>query len=252
MHYREIPPSPAGTAVIASFWEFVVSDSIEAPLLHRIPIDGCVSLAVCKPAQGPARVVYVGPRCVALEVPVFAGDHFFGVRFFPGCSRAAIGITGLEWRDQAGLFVHPLATQLLESMEGVDSLEQAVPAFEKHLQAEAPCRYVSRAVSAIVAGRGSVLISEIAASLHISERHLLRLFREEVGLSPKQFARICRARAAAIDALRGEQTWGEIAAERGYADQAHLSNEFSQLFGLTPSEFEVRVLSDIEHGTLQH
>lgn len=251
MHYREIPPSPAAAAVVASFWEFKVSDSVEAPLLHRIPIDGCVSLAVCKPAQGPERVVYVGPRCEALEVPVAAGDHFFGVRFLPGCSRAAIGISGLEWRDQAGLFIHPLATQLLESLNDVDSLERAVPAFEKHLQSGEPCRFVQRAVSTIVSARGSVLISDIATALNISERHFLRLFREEVGLSPKQFARICRARAAAIDALRSEQTWGEIAAERGYADQAHLSNEFSQLFGLTPSEFEVRVLSDIEHGTLQ-
>jgi AraC-like DNA-binding protein len=252
MHYREIPPSPAAATVVASFWEFRVSSSIEAPLLHRIPIDGCVSLAVCKPAQGPERVVFVGPRCEALEVPVFAGDHFLGVRFLPGCSQAAIGVSGLDWRDQAGLFVHPLSTQLLESLKGVESLELAVPAFEKHLQSGLPCRYVGRAVSSIVARRGSVLISDIADSLHISERHLLRRFREDVGLSPKQFARICRARAAAVDALHGEQTWGEIAAERGYADQAHLSNEFSQLFGLTPSEFEVRVLSDIEHGTLQH
>lgn len=252
MHYREIPPSPAAATAVASFWEFVVSDSVEASPLHRIPVDGCVSLAVCRPTHGPSRVVYVGPRCEALEVPVSAGDHFFGVRFLPGCSHAAIGISGIEWRDQAGLFGHPLAAQLLESLKGVDALEQAVPAFEKHLQSGEPCRFVQRAVATIVSARGSVLISDIATSLNISERHLLRRFREDVGLSPKQFARICRARAAAVDALHGEQTWGEIAAERGYADQAHLSNEFTQLFGLSPSEFEVRVLSDIEHGTLQH
>lgn len=252
MHYREIPPSPTAASVVASFWEFKVSNSIEAPLLHRIPIDGCVSLAVCKPAQGPERMVYVGPRCEALEVPVLAGDHFLGVRFLPGCSRAAIGISGLEWRDQSGLFLQPLGTQLMESLKNVDSLDAAVPVYESHLQSGEPNSYVCRAVAKIVSGRGSVRISDIAASLHISERHFLRIFRDEVGLSPKQFARICRARAAAIDALRGEQSWGEIAAERGYADQAHLSHEFSVLFGLTPSEFEVRVLTDIEHGTIEH
>jgi len=110
---------------------------------------------------------------------------------------------------------------------------------------------VRRAVLAIVAARGDASIAAVAAGIGLGERQLQRRFREAVGLTPKQFARIRRMREAAAGMLRpGSPGWAAVAADFGYADQSHLIDEFSQLTGLTPVAFEDR-LRRIEHGSVQ-
>jgi AraC-like DNA-binding protein len=72
-----------------------------------------------------------------------------------------------------------------------------------------------------------------------------------VGLTPKELARIRRFREAAIEAvLAPPQPWVELAAEHGYADQAHLIHEFRRLIGLSPESFR-REFRRIAHGTLE-
>ena len=83
--------------------------------------------------------------------------------------------------------------------------------------------------------RASGSVYAVAAELGVSERHLRRVFRETVGVSPKAFARIARFHralgAAREDARAG---WAGIAAAAGYYDQAHLIAEFRAIAGVTP------------------
>jgi transcriptional regulator GlxA family with amidase domain len=59
-----------------------------------------------------------------------------------------------------------------------------------------------------------------------------------VGLTPKRFARIQRLKRVARD-LDGqaEADWATVAARHGYADQPHLSGEFRELAGVTPTGY---------------
>jgi transcriptional regulator GlxA family with amidase domain len=78
-------------------------------------------------------------------------------------------------------------------------------------------------------------VSTVAAELGLSERHLRRLFREAVGVSPKEFAKLVRfdrAISAAHEDVRAN--WASIAAATGYYDQAHLIGEFQSISGVTP------------------
>jgi AraC-like DNA-binding protein len=78
-------------------------------------------------------------------------------------------------------------------------------------------------------------VSSVAVSLGVSERHLRRVFREAVGMSPKQFARLARFRYALRNAGKdGRPDWASIAAAAGYFDQAHLIAEFHAFAGVTP------------------
>lgn len=81
----------------------------------------------------------------------------------------------------------------------------------------------------------STSVNAVAVDLGVSERHLRRVFRETVGMSPKQFARLMRFHRALRAAHEDRPvSWASIAAAAGYYDQAHLIAEFRMIAGVTP------------------
>jgi AraC-like DNA-binding protein len=64
-----------------------------------------------------------------------------------------------------------------------------------------------------------------------SERQLHRRSLLLFGYGPKTLARILRL-GTALDLARGGAPFGRVAAEAGYADQAHLSREVKALAGV--------------------
>lgn len=83
-------------------------------------------------------------------------------------------------------------------------------------------------------GRFSVL--DVARELHVSARHLERLFRAEMGVSPSEFARTLRLRRAhdlLVDTL---QPISEVALDTGFADGSHFSRRFRDAYGKSPSQ----------------
>jgi AraC-like DNA-binding protein len=93
----------------------------------------------------------------------------------------------------------------------------------------------------LLAAEGRCPVSRLAAETGWSERHLRGLFRDETGLTPKAAARVIRfdrtRRLLASQAASG-RPWpalADVAAERGYYDQAHLAREFRHLAGCPPS-----------------
>jgi len=77
-------------------------------------------------------------------------------------------------------------------------------------------------------------VAQIARALRLSPRQLQRRFIAAVGVPPKHFVRVFRfARSWQIASMRPPQTWAALAAEHGYADQAHMVREF-RAFGVDP------------------
>ena len=77
-------------------------------------------------------------------------------------------------------------------------------------------------------------VNEIARELGISSRQLHRRFLAAVGVPPKRFFRVLRfARVWQLASMQPRETWASLAAEHGYADQAHLIREF-RAFGAEP------------------
>jgi AraC-like DNA-binding protein len=82
---------------------------------------------------------------------------------------------------------------------------------------------------------GRVAISTLSSELGWSAKRLIARFREQVGLPPKQTARLLRfQRAAARLTFDETPDWSAFAQQLGYYDQAHLINEFHQFAGDTP------------------
>ncbi|MBU2662288.1 helix-turn-helix domain-containing protein [Actinoplanes bogorensis] len=78
-------------------------------------------------------------------------------------------------------------------------------------------------------------LSDAAAELGVSERHLRNLFARETGLSPKHFARITRLRRVLDQA--GTRQWSAVAGDTGFFDQAHMISDFRAFMGVTPAAY---------------
>jgi AraC-like DNA-binding protein len=109
-----------------------------------------------------------------------------------------------------------------------------------------PAPEVARAWNRLLATGGAGPIGEIAREVGWSHRNLIAKFRQQVGLPPKTAARLVRLDTVwrRLAAPGPHSSWGRIAADAGYADQAHLIRDFRQFTGTTPGRFPVKPVQD--------
>jgi AraC-like DNA-binding protein len=81
-------------------------------------------------------------------------------------------------------------------------------------------------------------VAALAEVFCLPERRLQRLFAEYVGVSPKWVMRRARLLEAARRADAGDVVdWGALALDLGYADQAHLTRDFTATLGVPPARY---------------
>ena len=94
--------------------------------------------------------------------------------------------------------------------------------------------------------RRSRRVEQLAGVAGIGVRTLQRLFDHHVGVSPSFVIRRWRiieaaeAARAAVDADGEWSGWATVAAELGYADQAHLTRDFRHHLGTSPAAYLAR------------
>lgn len=92
----------------------------------------------------------------------------------------------------------------------------------------------------------NLAIAPLAEHAGYSQRHLLELFREAVGLSPKRYARVLRLQRALPRLAAGERAI-EVALAGGYADEAHLHRELRDVTGLSVREYHIAATGAPNH-----
>lgn len=78
-------------------------------------------------------------------------------------------------------------------------------------------------------------LDELALEAGLSRRHLTRLFRAGFGLSVHQYQMQAKVRTA-YSRLRAGSTVAGVAADLGFADQAHLTRWFWSVCGVSPGQ----------------
>jgi AraC-like DNA-binding protein len=92
---------------------------------------------------------------------------------------------------------------------------------------------VVRRAAAALRRNPSIRIRRLAVHLDLSERHLCRRFQGMFGVSPKHFARTARIEKV-LAARNGGTDWADAAYACGFADQAHMINDFNDIVGGAP------------------
>jgi len=171
-----------------------------------------------------------------------AGSIVIGVRFRPSAGGPALGVPLSEVRDQR-VDLEDLRRRDARRLPG--SLDPGTAAIRALDLAAALVADVDPDPAAT---RAAVLLADpraraedVAADVGLSMRQLRRRCHTVVGYGPKTLQRVLRFRrfVARLDAgpPRGQRVHdlAALAAQAGYADQAHLTRECRALAGLTPA-----------------
>jgi AraC-like DNA-binding protein len=97
-----------------------------------------------------------------------------------------------------------------------------------------PSPEVSRAWHLLMRSHGKDPIGGIARRVGWSHKHLITRFKQQIGVTPLLASQLLRL-STVWGHLGDGQTWARVAAECGYADQAHLTREFRRFTGTTPA-----------------
>ncbi len=97
---------------------------------------------------------------------------------------------------------------------------------------------IQQSIQLILDSKGTDKMRNIASQLHVTERTLERLFLSEVGLTPKQFARIIQFQSS-LSQLNNKtyQQLMDVGFENGFTDQSHFIRTFKSYTGQTPSYY---------------
>jgi AraC-like DNA-binding protein len=90
---------------------------------------------------------------------------------------------------------------------------------------------------------------EVAREAGLSQRRLIAVFKREIGMTPRLFARVRRfQRVLAMIRCATAPPWPAVALDCGYFDQSHLIRDFVEFSGLSPSEYCSRQRAFTERG----
>jgi AraC-like DNA-binding protein len=236
--YREYPP-PALAESLACVWTRTIAGTDNAR--GRVLPDGCVDVVWF----GGDELVVAGPDTQPVLNHLPAGATLIGARLRPGLTLSMLGVPADELLDQRvllrdiwGVRARQLEERLTDAPSQAACFATLVTALAERGDRANPVDADVRAIIAGIARQPDQPVAERGLESRLSQRQLRRRFTAAVGYGPKTFARIMRFQALLARADRPSKRLqlADLAAEAGYADQAHMTREVRRLAGTTPSE----------------
>ena len=166
----------------------------------------------------------------------------FGIRFSPG-ARSFSGDSMVEVKNtcltSAGIMPgskRPLTASVRYPNPG-GAFQGGGKILLKQLNEKRHNTYLETAVYHTLKQKGNLKTAGLADQVFISNRQLERVFREYMGISPKQFASLVRYQnlwnelltAPAFDVMEAVRRYG-------FSDQSHLLHEFKKYHTMRPEE----------------
>jgi AraC-like DNA-binding protein len=235
--YTEFAPSPPLHALLTCRWSRTVPGDSSADSALILP-DGCVDVL-----WRNGELVVAGPDQEAWRSPVRPGQEIVGIRLRPGVAGAVFDRPASELlnsRVPLEELFDSRAGELAERLSEADDQDARFLLLEaliaSAVERSAPDPLVLAATRRL--GFPGSRVDELARALGISERQLRRRFHQAVGYGPKTLDRVLRFRRLVSQAQAvsdGEVDLARLAAELGYADQAHMNRDSVRLTGMPPA-----------------
>jgi len=139
-----------------------------------------------------------------------------------------------------GKHYRPLKDKLANTVSPADK-KRVLDTFFESLMKQKPrvkSLIAGYAQDLIIRYAGAVPVDRLLQQFYVSRRTLERYFRDQVGLSPKQFSKVIRFnRAFALLNSDPSISWADLIHRCNYFDQSHFIAEFKSFMECTPTEY---------------
>jgi AraC-like DNA-binding protein len=238
--YREQQPPDVLAAHVQAIWSELVGARPDDPGARVLP-DGCIDLVWI----GGRPPFVAGPATGPIITSATPGAVVVGVRFRPGAAASVLGVAADELRDANveltdlwGSTLPDVLARVEESASAIDRLAAMQALIVERLARGAPPDDLAVMTARWLARHPNDRLDALHDLTGLSERQLRRRFETAVGYGPKTLQRIVRFRRWLRLANRtpaDRRVLADLAADAGYADQAHLTREVTRLAGLPPA-----------------
>lgn len=176
-------------------------------------------------------------------------EHGVQMQMTPAGCRALLGVppAALAWEciDLREVWGSSVVDRMYDDVAGATTWPARFAAVDRALLAALGRSAPHRRPDGLAADTWDLLARSsvtsvrcMATELGWSRRHLTERFTREFGVSPKAMARVMRfERSKSLVASPGRPTFAAIAARCGYADQAHMTREWKDLAGCSPTRW---------------
>ena len=250
LDYREYAVPASLRRHIRCLWR--LRDASPPPATQTIYPDGHCELIVhlgqpmhaCHPQRGwqpQGHALFAAQHRTAIQLTAHGPLDCLGVRLQPAASAAVAGkaLRGLrdEIIDLTTLdteFALPFSLAVAQAA-ATENFEPLWSLLELRFLAYAIDARIESAAQSLQTQQGRNRVEPMASAAAMSLRAFQIRFLECVGLSPKEFARVQRLQATLHMLDNGAASLAQVAANSGFADQAHATRELHRLTGLTPA-----------------
>ena len=190
-----------------------------------------------------------GVRTKPITIPSGTGSRMLVVAFKKGRAHPFYRFPMSEIRDtvaEADLVFGRKFCDLREQLLAATSIDRMFQLVERFLFQQAcdmlqendAAKCIEYAVSRMAHHPTRECLHQLSEEVGYSQKHFIDLFRQQVGVTPKQYLKIMRFQKS-IRAMEGSDMirGSEIAQEGGYYDQAHFIHDFKFFSGFTPNEY---------------
>jgi AraC-like DNA-binding protein len=237
---EQLRPSPALADTVEFYW-WVRWDLLGQPAYEqKVLAHPNVHLVF----EEPRPAVYGVDR--GLFVRRLEGrGQVLGVKFRPGGFRQFWGRPVQDLADRVvpavelfGAAVEETGRRILAATDP-QALGALADAFllDRLPAADPQAAEVAAMVASATTDHSLVRVEQLAERHGVSVRTLQRLFAEYVGAAPKWVLRRARLHEAAQRAGAGSVDWAALADSLGYADQSHLTRDFTAVVGVPPTRY---------------
>ncbi len=197
--------------------------------------------------QKLSQLFLYGQTLEPVSLDVEGTYRFIVLQLYPFASKYLLGVDPKELNDDCFdlleinyIDVDSYRQKLLESDNSKDQVKIILDLMTQLVKSnKIPEKdRIQQAISIILKHNGQVKVKELTEHLFITERTLERDFMSQVGLTPKQFAKIIQFQCSLNQLTQTKfDKLTDVGLDSGFTDQSHFIRAFKKYTGQTPSYY---------------
>lgn len=256
MNFRLIAPAPILSLYIKHYWFLEMEADEGVNELQRVVPNGFIELTfhfadhlrkIKFREELQPGIIISGQKTGFFDVLPTGKTQMLSIQFYPHSAGLFFDLPmhelsneTLDLQDILG----PIARELEEQLHDLSTLEQRINHIEHFLlgrlsrKTEYEWNRIVHNITLLNQSNGIITVKGLANAACLSLKQHERIFKQFVGLSPKQYLKVIRFQYALFEhQQRPTQSLTQLAYSCGYYDQSHMINDFRKLSGITPRQY---------------